>query len=81
MVRGVSYVHINTLVVVAYIRNTLPADMGIPSPADLALSGWGYADFHGVSRYSASAHAPMSTAPASHSTASTTIAGSLRNRL
>ena len=28
-----------------YIRNIIPDDMGIPSPAVLALSGWGYADF------------------------------------
>jgi hypothetical protein len=29
-----------------YIRNIMPDDMGIPSLAILALSGWGYTDFH-----------------------------------
>jgi hypothetical protein len=29
-----------------YIRNIIPGDMRIPSPAVLALSGWGYADFY-----------------------------------
>jgi hypothetical protein len=29
-----------------YIRNIIPGDMGIPSSAVLALSGWGYTDFH-----------------------------------
>jgi hypothetical protein len=29
-----------------YIINIMLDDTGIPSPAVLALSGWGYADFH-----------------------------------
>jgi hypothetical protein len=31
---------------ILYIRNIIPADMGIPLPEHVALSGWGYADFH-----------------------------------
>jgi hypothetical protein len=42
MPQGVSYVRRVNL----YIRNLIPDDMGIPSLAVLALSGWGYADFH-----------------------------------
>jgi len=33
------------LVLVSYIRNIIPTDMRIPSPAVLALSGRGYALF------------------------------------
>ena len=29
-----------------YIRNIIPDDMGIPLLEHLALSGWGYTDFH-----------------------------------
>jgi hypothetical protein len=29
-----------------YIRNIIPADIGILRLEHLALSGWGYADFH-----------------------------------
>jgi hypothetical protein len=31
---------------VLYIRNLIPDDIGIPSPAPPGLSGWGDADFH-----------------------------------
>jgi hypothetical protein len=42
---AVSYVLIGTPTE-QYIRNMIPDDMGIPSPAVLALSGRGYADLH-----------------------------------
>jgi hypothetical protein len=29
-----------------YIRNIIPDEMRVPSSASLALSGWGYTDFH-----------------------------------
>jgi hypothetical protein len=29
-----------------YIRNIIPDDVGILLPEPLALSGWGYTDFH-----------------------------------
>ena len=34
-----------------YIRNIIPDDMGIPSLAVLALSGWGYTDFHASANF------------------------------
>src|SRR5829696_8407760 len=42
MPQGVSYVHHANL----YIRNLILGSMSIPSSASLALSGWGYTDFH-----------------------------------
>src|SRR5215208_6153511 len=42
MLQGVSYVQ-NSAV---YIRNLILGSMSIPSSASLALSGWGYTDFH-----------------------------------
>jgi hypothetical protein len=29
-----------------YIRNIMPDDRGVPDLEHLALSGWGYANFH-----------------------------------
>jgi hypothetical protein len=44
MPQGVSYVQVSGLG--AYIRNIIPDDVGIIRLEHLALSGWGYADFH-----------------------------------
>jgi hypothetical protein len=51
MPQGFSYVGWDHKPVLLYIRTIIPNDMGVLSPAILALSGWGCADFHGGANF------------------------------